>query len=122
MTVREPSPITHRPHYVIVFRSRLRPGIEEEYDVRAEEVYQLALTMPGLIAARDYVAEDGERVAIVEFDSADNLRNWRQHPDHLRAQEEGRARFYASYRIQICVVERSAEFDAASDSWQRSPY
>jgi antibiotic biosynthesis monooxygenase (ABM) superfamily enzyme len=57
--------------HVIVFRSRLRPGVEIDYDKRAGAMYDLAMTMPGLLASKDFVAEDGERVAIIEFDSAD---------------------------------------------------
>ncbi|MEJ7597001.1 MAG: antibiotic biosynthesis monooxygenase [Kofleriaceae bacterium] len=109
-----------RTAYVIVFRSRLRPGIEADYARRGDEIHALALTMPGLIAAKDYIAEDGERVAIIEFDSADHLAAWREHPEHLRAQAEGRAKFYSSYSIQICRQERGATFDAETGSWIRS--
>ena len=105
--------------YVIVFRSRLRPGIEAEYGARAEVIYGLAAQMPGLVSATDFTAEDGERVAIIEFDSAEHLAAWRDHPEHLKAQAEGRAKFYASYSIQICRVERGAAFDAATETWTR---
>jgi hypothetical protein len=58
--------------YVTVFRSRLRPGVEADYGVRGEQIYNLAIQMPGFIAIKDFVAEDGERVAIVEFDTAEH--------------------------------------------------
>lgn len=99
--------------YVIVFRSRLRPGIDFEYEARAEQIHALAVTMPGFIAVKTFVAEDGERVTISEFDTAEHLAAWREHPEHLKAQQEGRDRFYTTYAIQICRVERAAEFDAA---------
>jgi len=73
-----------------------------------------------VLAAKDFVADDGERVAIIEFDSADHLRAWREHPDHLAAQREGRERWYASYQIQICPLERMSVYDAATKSWVRS--
>jgi heme-degrading monooxygenase HmoA len=106
--------------YVIVFRSRLRPGVEAEYGVRAETIYGIVSQMPGLLGSKDYLAEDGERVAVIEFDSAESLAAWREHPEHLKAQAEGRAKYYASYSIQICKVERGATFDAATDTWTRS--
>ena len=111
-----------RARYVIVFRSRLRPGVEAEYHARAEQMYAIVSQMPGLLSAKDYTADDGERVSIIEFDSAEHLRGWREHPDHLRAQLEGRERFYASYDIAICVVERAAHFDAVTGAWTRSPW
>ncbi len=98
--------------HVIVFRSRLRPGIEAEYEARATAIDELARTMPGMLAARDYTADDGERVSIIEFDSAENLRRWREHPEHRLAQEQGRADWYSWYSIQICIVERASEFTA----------
>jgi heme-degrading monooxygenase HmoA len=107
--------------YVIVFRSRLRPGVEAEYGRRADEIYALAEKMPGLISSRDYVAEDGERVAIVEFDTEEHLLAWRDHAEHRRAQAQGRESFYASYSIQICRVERASTFDGATGAWAQHP-
>lgn len=107
--------------YVVVFRSRLRPGVDDVYDRRAGEIYALAEQMPGLISARDYTAEDGERVAIIEFDTEANLLAWRDHAEHRRAQAQGRGEFYASYSIQICKVERSATFDQATGAWDQRP-
>jgi heme-degrading monooxygenase HmoA len=107
--------------YVIVFRSRLRPGVEEAYARRGGEIYALAAQMPGLISSRDYTAEDGERVAIVEFDTEEHLLAWRDHAEHRRVQAEGRESYYTSYSIQICRVERSASFDQATGSWTQSP-
>jgi len=60
-------------HYVVVFKSRLRPGVESAYLAHAEAIYQIAVTMPGLVSATDYTAEDGERVSIIEFDTLDHL-------------------------------------------------
>ncbi len=98
--------------YLIVFRSRLRPGVEAEYARRAEAIYEIAATMPGMLRARDYVGEDGERISVVEFDTAENLARWREHPEHVRAQQEGRERFYATYEIQICRIDRASRFTA----------
>jgi heme-degrading monooxygenase HmoA len=117
----QPAPPT-AVRYVIVFRSRLRPGVEDEYEPRARELAAIVSTMPGLLSAKDFVADDGERVAIIEFDSAEHLRHWREHPDHQRAQLEGRTRWYSSYQIQICTIERASAFDEAAQTWTRSPW
>ena len=105
--------------YVIVFRS-LRPGIDAEYGARADEIFGYAEKMPGFMSAKDFVAEDGERLAVIEFDTAEHLAAWRDHGEHAKAQAEGRAKFYTSYQIQICKVERGARFDAATGEWKRS--
>ena len=45
---------------VIVFRSRIRPGVEEEMEKVGARMYELAASMPGFISYREYAAADGE--------------------------------------------------------------
>jgi len=59
---------------VVVFRSRLREGVRDAYAEKEAEVWSWATQMPGLVSSKDFVAEDGERVAIIEFRSAEELR------------------------------------------------
>ena len=68
---------------VTVFRSRLRPGVQEEYGPMAARMSAMAKTIPGYVSHKGFVAEDGERLTLVEFDSEDALREWRIHPDHV---------------------------------------
>jgi ketosteroid isomerase-like protein len=75
--------------------------------------------MPGLVAAKDFAAEDGERLALIEFDSAERLAAWRGHAEHAAAQARGRARYYAAYAIDVCAPLRRARFDAASGRVER---
>ena len=65
---------------VIVFRSRLRSGVDPEaYAARVSEVLGWAREMPGFRSIKDFGAEDGERLALIEFDSAAELEAWRKH-------------------------------------------
>lgn len=66
---------------VIVFRTRLREGInEQELATIGARIYEIASAMPGFISYKDFTAEDGESVTIVEFESLDTLAAWREHP------------------------------------------
>ena len=95
---------------VIVFRSRSKPGIEEAVGPVGERMYSLATTMPGFISYKDFTAEDGESVTIVEFESLETLRAWREHPEHLATQERGRKEFFSEYHIQVCTPVRDYRF------------
>ena len=95
---------------LIVFRSRLRAGVEDVFGKDAEGIAALAVTMPGFVAAKDFVADDGERLSLVEFASAAELTGWRDEPRHRAAQERGRATYYSEYRLQICDVVRESSF------------
>lgn len=66
--------------------------------------------MPGYISHKAFVANDGERVTIVEFESEETLRAWAAHPAHVDAQEKGRRDFYLEYRVQVCAVLRDRTF------------
>ncbi len=93
-----------------VFRSRLHPEAEADYFERATEISALARTMPGYRSHKVFVAEDGERVTLVEFEDEAAQQNWAQHADHRAAQQEGRASFYQEYSLQICEVVRESRF------------
>jgi len=95
-----------------VFRSRLKTGEEAELEPVGARMYELATSMPGFVSYREYQSADGESVAIVEFESKETLAAWRNHPEHLAAQEKGRSRWFAEYRIQVCEAVRDYSFKA----------
>lgn len=95
---------------VVIFRTRLRAGVEKEIEALGAQMYELASSMPGFISYREYGAADGESVAIVEFESPETLATWREHPEHKAAQELGRQRFFAEYRIQVCSPIREYSY------------
>lgn len=73
-------------------------------------MYELASAMPGFLSYKDFVAEDGENVAIVEFESLETLAAWRDHVEHRVVQQQGREKFFTEYRIQVCTPVRVSEF------------
>ena len=95
---------------VTVFRSRVRPEAQDEYAPVAARMSELAQKMPGYLSHKGFVAEDGERVTIVEFASEEAHRAWAQHLEHIEAKKKGRSTFYSEYKIQICAVQRENEF------------
>lgn len=95
---------------ITIFRSRVRPEAADEYAVWAERMEALAATMPGFVAIKTFAAADGERVSLVEFESEETLRAWREHPEHRVAQRLGRERFYAEFELTTCVPLRSSSF------------
>lgn len=97
---------------VVVFRSRLKPGIEKEIEQIDARMLELASAMPGFVSYRQYAAPDGEGVAVVEFESHETAAAWRAHPAHREAQRLGKDRWFAEYRITVCDVARDYSFKA----------
>ncbi len=91
---------------VTVFRSRVKPEVQQEYMQWVSRMRALGTQMPGFISHKVFAAEDGERVAIVEFESEETQRAWRLHPEHVDAQKKGRKDFYVECRVQVCEVLR----------------
>ena len=96
---------------VVVFRSRLKPGIEKEIEGTDARMAALAATMPGYVSYRQYVSADGEGVAVVEFESHESVAAWRAHPEHREAQRLGRERWFSEYRITVCDAVRDYSFN-----------
>ena len=95
---------------VTVFRSRLKPGLREEYVALVERMNELARSMPGYISHKGFFAEDGERVTVVEFEHEEGMRAWRTNPEHRAAQKKAREIYYSEYSIQVCNVVRETRF------------
>lgn len=95
---------------VTIFRSRVRPEVEQEYSEWARRMSQLAAAMPGYISHKGYTAQDGERLTLVEFESEQALQAWARHPEHVAAKRKGRTDFYSEYQVRICTPLRESVF------------
>jgi heme-degrading monooxygenase HmoA len=97
---------------VIVFRARLKPQVDHEALAQVgQRMYEIASSMPGYVSYKEFSAEDGEAVSIVEFESLETLAAWREHPEHKEAQQRGRAEFFSKYHIQVCTPVRDYRFE-----------
>jgi heme-degrading monooxygenase HmoA len=96
---------------VVVFRARRTPeGDGEEYMRWFQRMSELARAMPGYLSHKGYVAEDGERITLFEWETADTLRAWANHPEHVPVKQLGREKFYTEYHLQVCEVVRESKF------------
>ena len=105
---------------VVIFRSKVREGVEEEYYARADEMAAIARTMPGFISFKAYTADDGERISVHEWESREQLEAWRTHPEHLEMQQYGRDKFYDEYTLYVMESPRESRFRRSQvDAWTR---
>lgn len=98
-----------------IFRNRVRPEAAQDYAAWAARMEALARAMPGYISDKTFTAEDGERVSVHEWESAEALRAWREHPEHLKAQAMGREAFYEDYTVYVCDEPRESRFKRMPD-------
>ncbi|MCR2834151.1 antibiotic biosynthesis monooxygenase family protein [Parerythrobacter lacustris] len=99
--------------YLVVFRNRKRPDIDmEAYDAEADHMLDMAKTQKGFLSFKSYAADDGEVIALSEWESESAARAWGRVAEHRLAQAHGRDRYYASYTFYGCDNPRSHHFTA----------
>lgn len=91
---------------VTIFRSRLNPDASEQYHDAAARMRKLASSMPGFVSIKTFVADDGERLSMVVFDSPEHQKAWREHPEHREAQQLGWQSFYSEFSVIVCESPR----------------
>ena len=70
----------------------------------------IATSRPGFVSYKVFKADDGERCSIIEFETEEDLRGWREQVDHRAAQKTGRDRFYTEYTLRVGVPSRESRF------------
>ncbi|MGC8509850.1 MAG: antibiotic biosynthesis monooxygenase family protein [Acidimicrobiales bacterium] len=96
---------------VTIFRSRLRPGVEDDYRHLAEEMSERARRAPGFVEERFYLGADGERVTLVRFADHDSHQAWAEDPVHRAAQRRGRDDLYEWYEVSVCEELSTRRFE-----------
>ena len=90
--------------FVVIFRATARQ-LDAEYSATAARMRELALTQFGCL---DFTAvtEGDQEVALSYWPDEASIRAWKQHTDHLMAQQMGRERWYTSYRVEVAEIKR----------------
>ncbi len=98
--------------FLVVFRNRKRAAIDgAAYGGDAQRMEALARAQPGFLSFKSYTADDGEVIAVSEWESAGAARVWGQHADHALTQARGRAEYYSDYTLFTCDNPRTHRFE-----------
>ena len=97
------------PYYAVVFTSKRTAEEEEAYADMAAEMMELARNQPGFLGV-DH-ARDAVGITVSYWDTLQSIAEWKSQTEHAYAQQLGRERWYESYTIRICRVEREYSFE-----------
>ncbi|MES2620551.1 MAG: antibiotic biosynthesis monooxygenase [Bacteroidota bacterium] len=98
------------PYYAVVFTT-LRTEGDNGYSEMAAEMEKLAKQQPGYLgieSARNQTTREG--ITVSYWESLDAIKNWKMNADHQFAQQQGKEKWYAQYKLRICKVERDYGF------------
>lgn len=102
--------------FLVVFRNRKRPDIDQAaYDAEAEAMETLARAQPGYISFKGYRADDGEVIALSEWEDEASARAWGRLAEHRAAQQRGRSDYYQEYTLFACADPRIHRFARPED-------
>lgn len=96
-----------KPYFAVIFTSKQSQTIEG-YDKMARHMEALAKEQPGFLgleSARNHVG-----ITVSYWESLEAIKMWKEHSEHIIAQKYGRSKWYDSYRVRICKVEREYAF------------
>ena len=90
--------------FVVIFRAKVR-RFDEDYSRVAARMRDLAIRKFGCLEFHA-VTEGEHEVALSYWPDEESIRAWRNHPEHVLAQQAGRDRWYESYSVQVAEINR----------------
>ena len=94
---------------VVIFRAQLG-DMDESYAKTAKKMRELATDIYGCVEISS-VTEGGQEITVSYWESEEQIIAWKNDPEHRRAQQLGKEKWYRSYQVEIASVEREYEND-----------
>ena len=103
--------------FLVVFRNRKRADIDyAAYEAEADRMLELAQAQPGYLSFKSYVADDGEVIALSEWEDEAAARAWGKVAEHRATQQRGRAAYYEEYTLFACAEPRVHRFERKDET------
>lgn len=91
------------PYYAVIFTNTLSENTAG-YEEMANRMVELAEQQPGFLGMES--VRDGVGITVSYWQSLDAIKSWKQHVEHLNAQQLGRDKWYNAFTTRIAKVER----------------
>lgn len=91
------------PYYAVIFTST-RTEVDQGYADMSLRMVELAQQQPGYLGHES--ARDGIGITVSYWQSLEDIRKWKMNTEHLLAQQYGKEKWYDTYKVRICKVER----------------
>lgn len=98
------------PYYAVIFTSKRSDKDEAGYLQMANVMENLARQQPGFLgvdSARDMY---GTGITVSYWETLESIRLWKDNLAHAQAQSGGKQKWYESYSVRICQVEKEYDF------------
>lgn len=94
------------PYFAVIFSSKHSGDNKAAYEEVAHRMLALAKEQPGFLGIESARGDDGTGITVSYWGSAESIQNWKANVEHMAAQKEGKEKWYSSFTVRICKVER----------------
>jgi len=98
-------------YYAVIFSSTRTPG-DNGYGEMAERMVELAKKQVGFMGV-DSARDDQLGITVSYWENLEAIEAWKANAEHLKAQHLGYKKWYQSFSLRICKVERESHFHRA---------
>ncbi len=99
--------------YAVIFTA-VTDKIDDDYAATAERMRELAFSEFGCLKF-NACFENGLEIAISYWEREEQILAWKQHTEHLTAQQSGRDRWYKSYDVEVMHMVRNYHFERGQE-------
>jgi len=92
--------------WVVIFCAELKAGLPPDYTQTAQRMRALAFEQYGCLSF-SALTEAATELALSYWPDEASMIKWKNDTEHMLAQQQGRAAWYKSYRVDIATVQRS---------------
>lgn len=90
--------------YAVIFRAEINE-IDDTYITTAARMRELAIQDYGCIELTS-TTEGSQEITVSYWASLEDIKKWKENPEHKVAQELGRTQWYKWYQVQIANIVR----------------
>jgi heme-degrading monooxygenase HmoA len=88
--------------YAVIFKAEINE-LDQSYSETASRMQELAISKYSCTEFTS-VTEGGQEISVSYWNSLEDIKAWKQDPEHLSAQQAGRDIWYKSYRVQVVEI------------------
>jgi len=95
--------------FAVIFTSQRSEGDLEAYAKMSERMLELAGQISGFLGAESVRDPSGKGITVSYWNSLAAISEWKRNSEHLQAQKLGRSKWYSSFHVSVCRIERETE-------------
>ncbi len=93
---------------VVIIEFEMRAAMESEFKAASKYMQEQVKKYDGFLGETSCCSLENEKTIVTLFYWRDreSIKAWREDPEHVKTQQLGREKIFASYKIRVCELER----------------